>query len=710
LYLKQVPSVLTLRKAGGKVKAEDVSILLEDGFTIFREAARDPSRVAQNGSPETSFQEDLDRLSDTSDPEVDVPSPDIPGNDLLYEDPFKVLAGWVYAQQNLEETPKVYVWSGGCHRIQSTISPQLCGIDGKNPLTFTTMEGHESKLYLIQNHTHWGHFLWRARYNKSDPPVGRHFAKTLWRRICFLLKGRHDPLWSEAELSEYWSRPDETRSKHSRAIRFIEMLKTVDGLFLQRFLTFPEEVWTWEKYDLFVVQAISYLIGDEFFDGAITEKAVSLKSAYSELKSARKTFKLVIHQDNPIDHLSMLNTIPRWVQSYLMNTWKKAIHLRGFQRIFAAGILSQTRGSGTPPPLVVLQAKEKFLKSVAEEPPRLTHTELRLINAALDKSMSTIPGDIFTGLDTKARVTVTGSACWEDTRKDGGTAQAILEVMSKYDDDHLIIERDLNDGRILDWKRKEDFESIGTAIFYACLQEVLETNPEELGDAFLTLVKEPGKPRSVTKGRATLKIVLDTISRICSYPLKKGYKSSESGMGKSHHGWNLFKDMFSEEMVEELFKEDRSRRTEIVFADYIERQVVWEEIFAGSTDFQEATDRMVHQFAELCSVKWMGKCGIPPLLQGIVRRVCYKPRRIFFTGTSVLSKYGTSVDADGTRMITLNRGVLMGDPLTKVILHFSNIVARELGNSLTDGTLFTYFSNGEECRNAYREIILDALS
>jgi hypothetical protein len=706
LYLKQVPSALTLRKAGGLMDAGDLSVLLEDGFTIFKEAARSNLERTMNNSPETSFEEEIDHMSDNTDMGEDVPHPDLPGRDFIYEDPFKVLAGWALAQtQSQGEGPKIYIWPGGCHRIQGKLSPRLCGVEEGNSLYFSTMKSHESKLYLLQNHTHWGHLLWRARYMKDDPPIGRHFAKTLWKRISHFLRGKSDPLWTKEERELYLICPDKDRSRHSRAGRFLEVLKTVDGMFLQRYFAFPEEVWNWDKYDMFIVQGISYLIGDEFLDGDITEYAMSQKTAYSDLKSARKAFKLVIHQDDPIEHLKGLK-VPRWVESYLSGTWNQAVRLTGYQRIFVAGIMSQTRGSGTPPPSVVLQSKEKFLKSVQEEPPVLTETEIALVNASLDSAISGIPGDIFTGLDTKARVTVTGSACWEDTRKDGGTAQAVLEIMSKYNDDNFIPVRNLDNGSVDSWKRKDEFESIGTAVFYGCLQEVLDTNPADLGEVFLTLVREPGKARSVTKGHAALKIVLDTVSKICSYPLKKGFKTSESGMGKSHHGWNLFKDMFSEEMDSDLFQEDRSKRVDTPFADYVERHVEWQEVFAGSTDYQEATDRMVHQFAELASVKWMNKCGIPPLLQGITRAVCYRPRKIYFTGTGVLEKYGTLVDAStDTRVIILKRGVLMGDPLTKVVLHFSNIVARELGSTLTDGSIFTVFSNGEECRSAYRDII-----
>jgi hypothetical protein len=707
LFLKQIPSALTLRKASGRLDDASRKVLLEDGFSIFRKVRDLDLKTEDSDSTGISMSDDIDALLSEGNEETDPAVPDLPDSKYSYEDPFRVFAGWVYSHQfETENPPQIYVWPGGCNRIQSPLNPRLCGIEGiKGSLYWNTMKDVNGRLYLLQNHTHWGDLIRRSRFGCGN--LSKCFAETLWRRIKFFLRGKPDPIWTKDETKEFLVEPELHRNPASRAVRFLEVLKTVDGMFLQRFLSFPEEKWDWNKFDLFICQGISYLIGDEFLDGEVTQAALSHKPFYSDLKAGRKAFKLIIHQDEPQQHLSTLKA-PRWVESFFTATWKHAAGLKGFQRTFVAGILSQTRGAGTPPPTVVLLSKVKFLTTTSQRPEDLTPTEIALIDAALDSSMRNIPTEVFTGLDTKARVTVTGSACWEETRREGGTAQAILSLMSKYDDDHHIPVRDLEDGTVTSYRRKEDFESIGTAIFFACLQEVLDTEPEDLGEVYLTLVKEPGKARSVTKGHAALKIVLDTVSKVCAYPLRKGFKSSESGMGRSHHGWNFFKDMCSEEMVEELFHEDRSRRTEVQYADYVERHMVWEDIFAGSTDYQEATDKMVHGFADLTASKWMTVCGIPPLLQGIVRGICFRPRRVYFTGTGVLADIGVPSSREGgLRVILLQQGVLMGDPLTKVVLHFSNIIARELGSSITDGTLFKRFTNGDECYSAYRDIITE---
>jgi len=698
LHLKQVPSCMTLRRAGSKVSKEVEPVLLQDGFKLFSSAK---AGEEQETMSENIFSEHENQLS--SEEEVDLPFVESNSRRDIYEDPFRVLAGWAFATQYGLPKPRVLVWPGGCHRIQGKIRPELLGSTRKNSTWFTQVNNHDEKMYLLFNHTHWGHRVQVARRSnrtgrEKDPLL--FFSQTFFRRISFFLNGRHDPIWSENERKRFWSdtRP---RNRVHRAQRLLEVLKTVDGLFLQRFMSFPEEDWTWEKYDLFILQAISILISDEFIDGEVGEDVLDDSLFYAELKSARKTFKLVIHQDEPVLHEADLKMVPRWVHIFLGTAWKKAVRLTGFQRLYVAGTMSQTRGSGTPPPLLILRSKAKFIKSVSEVPPTMTKTQISLVISALDSLLAELPSGIFTGLATKARVTVTGSACWEETRKSGGTAQAILDIMSKYEQIHIPV-RDLDSGNIIEYCHKDSFDSIGTAVFHACLEEVLQTSPEELRKVSLTLVSEPGKARAVTKGHAALKIVLDTVSKICAWPLKKGFRSSESGMGRSNHGWNLFRDFFSEEMYNELFTERKPLREEDTYADHVERRVVWEDCFVGSTDYQEATDRMVHTLADIIGDRWMRMCGIPRTLQGIVRAVCFRPRRVFFYGTGPLKNLGTPVDGD-LRSTDLNRGVLMGDPLTKVILHFCNILAREVGSSLVSGKIFAPFANANECNQVFQD-------
>lgn len=51
----------------------------------------------------------------------------------------------------------------------------------------------------------------------------------------------------------------------------------------------------------------------------------------------------------------------------------------------------------------------------------------------------------------------------------------------------------------------------------------MQSDMNDLKKVFLTVVNEPGKARSVTKSHASLKIVLDQVSKICCSVLRKAF-------------------------------------------------------------------------------------------------------------------------------------------------------------------------------------------
>jgi hypothetical protein len=70
----------------------------------------------------------------------------------------------------------------------------------------------------------------------------------------------------------------------TRSYRLLELLRTIEGIFLQRFAFLPEEKWTWEKFDKFNLWNLSYFLDDEFLDGKLTEYSLSLTTRYQKLK------------------------------------------------------------------------------------------------------------------------------------------------------------------------------------------------------------------------------------------------------------------------------------------------------------------------------------------------------------------------------------------------------------------------------------------
>jgi hypothetical protein len=360
------------------------------------------------------------------------------------------------------------------------------------------------------------------------------------------------------------------------------------------------------------------------------------------------------------------------------------------EKVQVRGILSQTRCAGTPPPLVALQSKIKCLRTLSETPEPFD-LELELVSGTMRNILSSLPDAPFTGLTTKAGIRATVAACYEKTRSEGGTLEAISEIVSTGTIGRPCYVVDLDDGSLLETKQL-NMENPAEYIFWRCLEEVLATQPEELKKVFLVIASEPGKARSVTKGAACLKTVLDVVNAICSWPMHKAFPSSTSGMSKEAHGWNFFSSMFDDKS--NLVFREKTVTTEKAEEGNFYKSTLYHDVFVLSTDYETATDYLRHDVAEVMGTAWMTKCGIPALLQGIVVETCYKPRIVEFTAKGLLTSIGESSGGDIRRILS-RRGIMMGDPLTKVVLHFTNICVRELASKITDHQWLSKF-----CTNA----------
>jgi hypothetical protein len=124
-------------------------------------------------------------------------------------------------------------------------------------------------------------------------------------------------------------------------------------------------------------------------------------------------------------------------------------------------------------------------------------------------------------------------------------------------------------------------------------------------------------------------------------------------------------------------------------------------LYMSSTDYEEATDQMPLTVASDLGQAWMRKCGIPNLLRALVERTCYRPRTVYFYAEGVLKTVGLPTPHDGVRKVRLVQGVLMGDPLTKVVLHLTNVVARHAGSRLHDRDFYMRFPNGAAAADSF---------
>lgn len=152
---------------------------------------------------------------------------------------------------------------------------------------------------------------------------------------------------------------------------------------------------------------------------------------------------------------------------------------------------------------------------------------------------------------------------------------------------------------------KEDATE-GDKIFHVMLGRIINSPSERLTKVSMVTISEPKKVRTVTKGPVEMKIVLDVVNKICSYVLKKAFKSSYGGLAEGNHPWSLFKDLYSEEYKDLIFNEEEEMHGQRKF--HTKR---YKPVYASSTDYSCATDYFNKEIAEMISNWWMEICGIP---------------------------------------------------------------------------------------------------
>jgi len=713
LSVKQVPDTLAIMHSRNRSLNYQGDIPLSLGFVLHRTKDREEQSIHQEGDEEfitykPSYEQGYRILGSVEDLLDHLKYADRKGVPyrIAYEDFWKVLQGYSLAcardAVNLESDPsrragkyirdlELLVWHGDKLSLENKIpADQIPGWNGSRraKVTFADIASHEVQMRFIYEKTFWGSKLVALALDEKT----KTWARNLQRKLDAFLAGKGHPSWSEATKKIIYVDPS-LRKKRSRSLRLIECLKTVEGMFIQRFLAFPNESWSWDKFDCFVLRHLGILIDDEFLDGDLHPACLDLKTRYSELKKVRKLFKMyaLSSRDAFIRSAEFEAKIPHWLRTFVP-MYREAIDTEG--DVWAVAIrstLSQTRCMGTPPAIVVHQSKHKFLTCVSAEPKPLTEVQRSLAMVGMMRAVATIPDHAFSGLSTKARISLTTSACWEETKKAGGSVQAISDIIAGL---HMGVKAkiiDLETGLFLYEVSHKEVEA-GEYIFWRSLEEVLKSPPSEISEVRAMIVKEPAKARTVTKGKICLKIVLDVISKICSWPLKK-VPSSKSGMGMDAHGWNLFNDFYAKEYKNITFMQTKdSKKNDSPTAERILQDVTYEQVFAECTDFENATDNMHHEIASMFARKWMLLCGIPFVLRRVVEATCFRPRRVVFSGRGIFSATGTALDGTD-RYVTLKRGVMMGDPLTKVLLHLTNIASRELGRYIGSGL--------------YKELILD---
>jgi len=253
---------------------------------------------------------------------------------------------------------------------------------------------------------------------------------------------------------------------------------------------------------------------------------------------------------------------------------------------------------------------------------------------------------LFTKCSEAAKVSLSDSGEFFTTCGEGGKLEAARKVLTQYEKMPLI---DLNTGQRTGRFIRPESGNQGEFLFmWACnmFHDRTTCYDRNVMNVRVHLVAELGKYRAITVSHLAHSVLLHVISHVLLRYL--GYiPSSESGVRAANHAWNFFKRL-----------SHKNPAANFVFGD--------EETYLFSTDWETATDYAPHKTSAMMFNLICRELGIPEWYRQVCNFALFAPRQVeaIDREDKLLYRYFTT------------RGVLMGDPVTKVILHMFHLIAK----------------------------------
>nr|QTE76053.1 RNA-dependent RNA polymerase [Neofusicoccum parvum narnavirus 3] len=424
------------------------------------------------------------------------------------------------------------------------------------------------------------------------------------------------------------------------------ILATVDGLVMQLILSFPmwEELLSWERTDQIINCLICQLLPD-YFREVIPENP----SSFEKIKRLRKAIKE--QGFNPVGDISSID-IPREMSFFkvitdFMSDRKTPISM------YRVMVMSQTRASGVPPRSVYLKALQKIKLTLTEPVDRSRYERVKgyvaegidqihqeMVESIGSESQSEL---FWARVIDRAKISLSDSGEFFTNSNSGGKLEAARKILCKED---KIAEINLHTGQETGRILTPD-DQVGIRLFHwACnvFRDRKTIYDRNVMSVRISLVAELGKYRAITVSHLAHAILLHVLSHVLLEYIA-AVPSSRSGVGAANHAWNFFKRLSHKNPAGNfIFDKDN---------------------YVFSTDWEEATDWLDHLISQLIVNRLCHNVGIPNWYRQTAVFALCAPRQVEeMDEDNLLSKYFTT------------RGELMGDPVTKVILHMCHLVAR----------------------------------
>jgi len=536
------------------------------------------------------------------------------------------------------DSPKLRV----CHNAENVwecaLPRTLTGLDRR--VVFERLPDVRTAMSVLKKGTYWYPQLLKSKRFKNS---------AFQRKLARLLAG-----FSTPEGGDNFQTVKSMKVNSGAIQRLRSMLAVVDGLLMQVVLAFPGclEFQSWNRIDQIQRCLISQIL-DDYFKDIDPERVLT----FEKVKQLRKEVKMAGF--NPTKDMSHVR-VPRELSALrvALSMIRGKTPLSHLQVM----LLSQTRASGVPPRAVYDRtlAKTKAIlttpsdKSLYEDiKGPLTRAVDHFYNDLLTRYDGPKRDTLFSKVVDSAKISLSDSGEFFTQTKFGGKLEAARRVLHSNPE---IPEVDLFTGKFTGKSLSRDNSSQGELLFHWACGKFVDFSKIYSNNSMscrISLVAELGKYRTITVSSLQHALLLHPLSHM-GLEILAAVPSSESGIGAANHAWNFFKRL-----------SHKNPSASFIFNENIETSVM-------STDWESATDYCDPYIAGAMLNRFLFLLGVPEWYRKACLAALTAPRQV-----ETLDRNGAPIEVFYT-----SRGVLMGDPVTKVVLHLHHLIGRKIAGLL----------------------------
>jgi hypothetical protein len=410
-------------------------------------------------------------------------------------------------------------------------------------------------------------------------------------------------------------------------------------------LAFPGET---EVQDFKFTDKVTYSMFVNLLEDYMVDFPAERETYYSSLKSLRKQIKMYSNHETKFTEDIQVDRRFSHMKSLL-----KKISSKTVENHFRSSILRQTRSAGTPPLAVLIQTYEKLKATLEPEATPFTKEEKTIIVDGVYKVWNRINQTV-PDLEFKvklalnrAKVSLSDSADLNFSREESGKYEASRRLILGKTIPFVDLQTGEDTGEMI----PDTPEYIGTKLFHESIREIRDSSDEvydELTSCRAFFVTELAKFRGITISDIKHVLSLHPAAKILGEVLSH-LPSEHSGFKKSNHAFEFFKRLVPENPAAAFLFE-------------------WGDVWGLSSDLERATDLTPHELVKIILTILLGpRClGFPTFYASLCVQMLSCDRTIYYRHEQFVAK----------------RGCLMGDPLTKQVLHLIQLLSEEIALTL----------------------------